>query len=177
MKKEFLVGVISALMAVCMVSTATATNGKVQKEIEYRDIKVSLDGQVLDLRDAKGNAVEPFMFAGTNYIPARALAEALGLEVAWDGSTSTVVLTTPSKSINAGAKLETSATTPQPELKKAFSEQLKQYNYVGSSESDKYHNPTCRWTSEINENNLVYWDTIDQAKADGYSACGTCSPR
>ena len=35
------------------------------------------------------------MFDGTNYLPVRALAEALGLDVAWDGSTSTVVLTTP----------------------------------------------------------------------------------
>ena len=55
-------------------------------------------GQVLDLRDAKGNTVEPFMFAGTNYIPARALAESLGLQVAWDGSTATVVLTHPEAS-------------------------------------------------------------------------------
>ena len=34
------------------------------------------------------------MFDGTNYLPARALAEALGLSVAWDGSTNTVVLKT-----------------------------------------------------------------------------------
>lgn len=73
-------------------SPVVPTVGKVQKEIEYRDIKVSLDGTILDLRDAKGNIVEPFMFGGTNYIPARALAEALGLEVAWDGETSTIKL-------------------------------------------------------------------------------------
>jgi len=95
MKKGFLAGVATTLLVLCMVTTAGATNGKFQKEIEYRDIKVSLDGQILDLRDAKGNVVEPFMFGGTNYIPARALAEALGLEVAWDGANSTVVLTHP----------------------------------------------------------------------------------
>lgn len=93
MKRGFLAGVLATLLVMCLVSTAGATSGKVQQEIEYRDIKVSLDGQVLDLRDAKGNTVEPFMFAGTNYIPARALAESLGLQVAWDGSTATVVLT------------------------------------------------------------------------------------
>lgn len=32
------------------------------------------------------------------YIPARALAESLGLQVAWDGSTATVVLTHPEAS-------------------------------------------------------------------------------
>ena len=98
MKRGFLAGVLATLLLMCLVGTASATSGKVQQEIEYRDIKVSLDGQVLDLRDAKGNTVEPFMFAGTNYIPARALAESLGLQVAWDGSTATVVLTHPEAS-------------------------------------------------------------------------------
>ena len=98
MKRGFLAGVLATLLLMCLVGTAGATSGKVQQEIEYRDIKVSLDGQVLDLRDAKGNTVEPFMFAGTNYIPARALAESLGLQVAWDGSTATVVLTHPEAS-------------------------------------------------------------------------------
>ena len=62
MKRGFLAGVLTTLLVMCLVSTAGATSGKVQQEIEYRDIKVSLDGQVLDLRDAKGNTVEPFMF-------------------------------------------------------------------------------------------------------------------
>lgn len=35
------------------------------------------------------------MFSGTNYLPVRALAESLGLNVAWDGANNTVVLTTP----------------------------------------------------------------------------------
>ena len=98
MKKGFIAGVLTALLVLAMVGSAGATSGKVQKEIEYRDIKVSLDGEVLDLRDAKGNAVEPFMFGGTNYIPARALAESLGLEVAWEEANSTVVLTHPESS-------------------------------------------------------------------------------
>lgn len=108
MKKGFLAGVLTTLLVMCMVGSASATVAKVQKEIEYRDIKVSLDGEVLDLRDAKGNVVEPFMFGGTNYIPARALAEALGLEVAWDSSTATVVLTHPETSDNANVS-ETTA--------------------------------------------------------------------
>lgn len=95
MKKGFLAGVLTTLLVMCMVGSASATVAKVQKEIEYRDINVSLDGKILDLRDAKGNVVEPFMFGGTNYIPARALAEALGLEVAWDSANATVVLTHP----------------------------------------------------------------------------------
>ena len=93
-QKSFFAGMLTMLLIVCLAGTAVATTGKVTKELEYRNISVSLDGKRLDLRDAQGNAVEPFMFEGTNYLPVRALAESLGLKVAWDSSTNTVVLTT-----------------------------------------------------------------------------------
>ena len=90
-----LAAVAAALLVCALTGTASARTAKVTQELEYRDIRVSLDGEVLDLRDAAGNEVEPFMFGGTNYLPVRALAEALGLDVAWDGAHATVVLTTP----------------------------------------------------------------------------------
>jgi hypothetical protein len=63
---------------------------------------------------------------------------------------------------------------PEADPEKAFRESLTQYNYVGSSESDKYHFPTCRWTNAIHEYNLVHFDSIEEAKAFGYSPCGSC---
>lgn len=59
----------------------------------------------------------------------------------------------------------------------AFRESLKQYFLVGSSESDKYHTPTCRWTKEINDSNLVHFDSYDEAEAANYLPCGTCKPK
>lgn len=50
-------------------------------------------------------------------------------------------------------------------------------NYVGSIESDKYHNPTCRWAEKILKENEIWFDTIDEAKAQGYQPCGVCKPR
>ena len=67
------------------------------------------------------------------------------------------------------------AVTLTPE--QAFREKLKQYAYVGSSESDKYHYPSCRWTNKINDGNLVHFDSADEAKAAGYEPCGTCNPK
>lgn len=92
---SFITGMIAMFLVSCLAGSALAATGKVTKELEYRDISVTLDGEKLDLRDAKGSAVEPFMFDGTNYLPVRALAESLGLEVAWDSANATVVLTTP----------------------------------------------------------------------------------
>ena len=63
------------------------------------------------------------------------------------------------------------------DLEQAFRDKLNQYNYVGSSGSDKYHKPSCRWTKEINDGNLVHFDTKEAAIAAGYTACGTCKPK
>lgn len=94
-KRSFIAGMLTMLLIMTLIVPAAATVGKVTKELEYRDISVTLDGKKLDLKDAKGNPVEPFIFEGTNYLPVRALAESLGLNVAWNGKTATVVLTTP----------------------------------------------------------------------------------
>lgn len=70
-------------------------------------------------------------------------------------------------------------TPPAPSVdpEQAFRDSLYQYNYVGSAESDKYHKPSCRWTDKINDENLVHFDTVEEAQAAGYTACGTCNPR
>lgn len=75
--------------------------------------------------------------------------------------------------------------TPEPEQppaqtidpEQAFREKLAQYNYVGSIESDKYHYPSCQHTGQINDENLVHFDTVEEAQAAGYSPCGTCHPK
>lgn len=93
--KKWICGFLTCLLLCGLVATVSAKTGTVTQELTYRDIRVSLDGKVLDLRNAIGEKVEPFMFDGTNYLPVRALAEALGLNVAWDGKEVMVVLTTP----------------------------------------------------------------------------------
>lgn len=50
------------------------------------------------------------------------------------------------------------------------------HNFVGSRESDKYHIPTCRWVSKIEDENLIYFKTEEEAESAGYSPCGTCKP-
>lgn len=75
--------------------TVSAESGAREAEISYREIKIVLDGQELCPRDAAGNEVEPFILDGTTYLPVRAVADALGLEVRWRGSDGTVLLSEP----------------------------------------------------------------------------------
>lgn len=69
-----------------------ATKATKSVDITYRGTKISLDGEPVALVNANGEAVEPFILAGTNYLPLRIVGEALGLAVAWDSATSTVTL-------------------------------------------------------------------------------------
>lgn len=74
---------------------AIAKSGTEMLEAVYSNIKIIIDGTEIVPKDANGNAVEPFIYNGTTYLPVRAVGEALGKAVEWDGKTNTVYLTTP----------------------------------------------------------------------------------
>ena len=88
---------LSFLLALClafvMASPALALQATQDIEIAYRGISITLDGREIVPVDANGNAVEPFLYNGTTYLPVRGVANALSLGVAWDGTTNTVALT------------------------------------------------------------------------------------
>lgn len=49
--------------------------------------------------------------------------------------------------------------------------------YVGSIDSDKYHNPGCRFAKEILPENEIWFDSVEDAQNSGYSPCGGCHPK
>lgn len=55
-------------------------------------ISIYLDGQKLTPKDANGKTVEVFAYNGTTYLPVRAIGEALGLKVGWDGPSNSVLI-------------------------------------------------------------------------------------
>lgn len=86
MKKRFLsfaAGALTALLISATTVTALAASGAIR--IEVSPISVLVDGEVFQPKDAKGNDVMVFTYNGTTYAPLRALAEAYGLEVGYDG--------------------------------------------------------------------------------------------
>lgn len=95
MKKEirgFIAGILVAGVVAGSIGTASAVVGRVQANLDYNNIKISLNGQTVTPKDANGNTVEPFAINGTTYLPVRAVGDALGLDVNWDGNTKTVYL-------------------------------------------------------------------------------------
>ena len=101
--KDILLGAVGMALVSCMVVPALAYTGTRNEALTYRDIKVELDGTRLTLRDSDGTVVEPFIIDGTTYLPVRAVAEALGLDVTWNGQTGVVALTTGSGTATGGS--------------------------------------------------------------------------
>lgn len=56
-------------------------------------INIYINGGRFIAKDANGNVVNPILKDGTTYLPVRAIGEAFNKEVAWDGTTKTVTLT------------------------------------------------------------------------------------
>ncbi|MDD1749710.1 MAG: nuclease, partial [Methanothrix sp.] len=48
--------------------------------------------------------------------------------------------------------------------------------FVGSTKSDKYHYPECRWAKKISPNNEIWFSSSEDAKSKGYVSCGVCHP-
>lgn len=90
--KGFVAGLLVAGVIAGTIGTAGAVVGRTQAALDYNNIKISLNGQTITPKDANGNTVEPFAINGTTYLPVRAVGEALGLDVQWNGDTKTVLL-------------------------------------------------------------------------------------
>lgn len=94
MKKRlqgFLAGVLVASTALFAVPSI-AKEAAEQITAVYRNIKLVVDGVLVEPKDANGEAVEPFIYNGTTYLPVRAVATAFNKPVAWDSNNATVYL-------------------------------------------------------------------------------------
>ncbi len=92
--KERIQGVISGLLigVLCTSSIVWAKNAVETIEVSYDNIRIFMDGEEVQPKDANGQTVEPFIYNGTTYLPVRAVGTAVGKEVSWDGVEKVVYL-------------------------------------------------------------------------------------
>lgn len=92
-RKTFVLGFLAAVVVLVLaVPVLAAGNLQTWNDVLVGGITIKLNGETIDPKDVNGNPVDPVIYDGTTYLPVRAIASALGLEVEWDGSTRTVVL-------------------------------------------------------------------------------------
>ena len=90
--KGFITGfIVCALFSVLIMNVFAAPIEKVITAT-YNNIKIYVDGNKIDPKDANGNAVEPFIYNGTTYLPVRAIGTAFGKSVEWDGANQSVYI-------------------------------------------------------------------------------------
>lgn len=92
MKKE-IKGFVMGVITTTLVSTAVfATPAAKSITAFYNGIKIYVDGDKITPKDGNGTIVEPFIYDGTTYLPVRAVSEALGKQVSWDGNSNSVYI-------------------------------------------------------------------------------------
>ncbi len=94
MKKNVIVKILAGVLSVTLLvgGTVLASDGSRNIDIFFRNIKIMIDGAEYVPTDSDGNVVEPFIYNGTTYLPVRAVANAFGKDVKWDGENATVYL-------------------------------------------------------------------------------------
>ena len=60
--------------------------------------------------------------------------------------------------------------------KPAKSKSSSSKTYWGSSNSGKFHDPSCEWAQKISGRNKVVFNSRDEAVNSGYEPCMVCSP-
>jgi len=90
MKQRMQGFIIGFLIAVMVFGTVTVVAAPLRRTIEVMyGVSVVLDG----VQQSFPDDMRPFVSEGRTFMPLRAIADTLGLEVEWDGSTSTAYLT------------------------------------------------------------------------------------
>lgn len=92
--KKRLQGLIAGVLIGATITGGVvfAANTTTLYNVIANGIKIVVDGQKLNPTDVNGNRVEPIIYNGTTYLPVRAVANALGKAVYWDGPNYTVYL-------------------------------------------------------------------------------------
>jgi hypothetical protein len=118
-KSVFVSSIVAASLLFGSVGVFAATGiEKIQAYLNH-DIKFKVNGAAWTPKDADGNKLAPVIYEGSSYLPARAVAEAIGAQVKWDNDTQTIAITSGSGSSNDGIPYKdggnsTPAPTPAP---------------------------------------------------------------
>ena len=111
-KNNYWKGFVSGLlMTVLLLAMCLSVSAAANRTIQVEDgIKITLNGSDMTPRDVTGKVVPVFLYEGTTYVPARAISEALGLNVSFNSATRTVVLSNKS---STGTTNQGTGTTSQ----------------------------------------------------------------
>lgn len=90
--KQFYLGMMTSfvLLFVLLSMSSFAANGSISATIS--DIKVYIDNKLLSITDENGNTIQPIIYNGRTYLPARAISEAINKPVTWEAKSRSIYI-------------------------------------------------------------------------------------
>jgi len=128
--------ILSGATVYAAVRTETIT-------VTFRNIRIVIDGTTIIPTDAGGNVVEPFIYQGTTFLPARAIANALNHDVRWDANSSVIYLYSRTP-IPASTPVPTPVPTPTPTPQPTPAPDLDPFPIVFTELLDDFGQPSFR---------------------------------
>ncbi len=165
--KGFFSGIIFALIFGIAVIGVTALESPIKSTIPvvYDNIKIFVDGALIQPKDANGEVIKPFISNGVTYLPVAALSKALGRDVSWDGETKSVYI---GKKPNS--KVEEVTVSTVNELFAAFGSnkhiKLKPGIYNLSELKQDYNTENIHW-EEVFDGKELFLDGISNLTIEG----------
>lgn len=138
--------------------TATAVRNDRTVRLQIGAEEAFINDQAYEL-DVPGKIV-----GGRTLAPLRFVGEAFGADVKWDGTTQTVIITSPTDVIQDVPIAQPAGETPD------FP------GYLGSTNSKEYHHLDCRHAHELIQEEIVTFESEEEAQAAGYIPCKICNP-
>lgn len=92
--KGFFSGLIFALVLGISILGVTVLAAPIENKISvvYDNIKIYVDGVLIQPKDADGKTIKPFISNGVTYLPVAALSKALGKDISWDGNAKSIYI-------------------------------------------------------------------------------------
>lgn len=118
MKKNSLAIGISVILVLAVLAVPVIAAVLQNKTIEVSSgVSIFVDGDELVPKDISGNTVDAFIYNGTTYLPVRAITEATGGQIAWDGENMRVDITTEEHNAKPVVQNDLGGMSPEEALK------------------------------------------------------------
>lgn len=144
--------------------TVTGTKGSTVVELQIDNNNAIINGNSVTLD------VPAAIINGSTMVPVRFVAESFGAKVEWDDKTKSVLINLENSTESAQIPVIQDI-SPVHTVTPTSSGEGK---YIGSKKSDKYHYPNYTHPGPIKPENLIWFDSVEDAQAKGYKACGYC---
>lgn len=114
MKKKWITAALCFAFMMFGMSISAWANTQLQEIKAYLngELKIRMDGQIVQLKDANGKSVLPISYQGTTYLPVRAVSQLLDVDVSYNAQRKEVVIGEGSQTGNPSTPAQPAQPTP-----------------------------------------------------------------